>query len=989
MKSIHAYIVFLCIIYSAVKAQDNHIKYSINENGYSFSINPLWDNTRKALRMDHRSNIDSVIYTEYFNRGIRRGNNIVVTGDRPRFALLKHLVQDQLSPDMIKMGDGMISINIGGRKELLHLQKNISVIFDPGSTQYTCSLDSFPGLKITLLVSQARDWGAVVRLAFENTGSRELDLTASLIFGGTRICGRTFTPAYFLTDEKEDLRSNAVEKVKDAIEISAENIPGKIAIYQLPAGTTSVENHKARLSKQIILNAAATKTIYYVVKQSLEKRGSTKKIDFAAVENLIEESRGYYRNILKCCMISTPDKILDAGFRTAVLNFDNIYEAPAWLEGIHWWSAYWANNYQISAAISLGEILKAKKAILFFNSKKYGPSPAMMLSGNPFADSLRQGWEDGLPYYLFQLIQYYRSTGDGQLMKAIWPALSNSIHKLWLLRDPDKNGLLNWHMGANAFLYQADHLGMPGDAASPSLFMAGMLREMAVIAAEMGYSDSASEWRSLSDTMYLNLEKILWNSPTGTYYSHKDLQQIIHRPHYYSDFVFPALYANFNSVKSWQCLQALYNTLWVENYTGDKSLIRVGDLKPSLFGNDNVMPVQMAEAARAYFKLGEFGKGIKLLSSVALAGTIFTEAPGNFPERMNNEGKGELNYLFGNPIASFIEATISGLFGVELTDKSNAVKWNPSFPETWNEASLRLPHVRINFKKKSGNGITAVSYKMAHNKERQLEFSLLLSPGHIRSVSCNGKQMKYELRAGIGKMEILLSAGKAMSHEVRIVYEAKEVKVERMVYNNDKFLCELNTAIDSLYDPQNVFERSALSNTIIDGTINGNCIGHHSFFVKVKGLPVVYPISVDLHPVKKITEEKVDISGIGTNSTVIDISPYRNTDTVYAFTEWRNSNLVFDEAYYVSIDSNTKRVFAEYGLTGPILKMAMINNGISHQYTRETVKTRFEPTLTVPVNKKGDFLSLLFINEMETRLTGATVGRIILIYTDGSSRTIL
>ena len=71
-----------------VSAQDSHIKYRVNDKGYSFSINPQWDNTKKALRMDHRSNNDFVLYDESFNRGIRRGYNILATGDKPRFVKL-------------------------------------------------------------------------------------------------------------------------------------------------------------------------------------------------------------------------------------------------------------------------------------------------------------------------------------------------------------------------------------------------------------------------------------------------------------------------------------------------------------------------------------------------------------------------------------------------------------------------------------------------------------------------------------------------------------------------------------------------------------------------------------------------------------------------------------------------------------------------------------------------------------------------------------
>ena len=42
------------------------------------------------------------------------------------------------------------------------------------------------------------------------------------------------------------------------------------------------------------------------------------------------------------------------------------------------------------------------------------------------------------------------------------------------------------------------------------------------------------------------------------------------------------------------------------------------------------------------------------MCGVARAATVFTEQPGSFPERMDAAGKGEYNYMFGNPSASYL-----------------------------------------------------------------------------------------------------------------------------------------------------------------------------------------------------------------------------------------------------------------------------------------------------------------------------------------------
>lgn len=119
MKTTIIQLILSLVFMNYIKAQDKPVKYEVNQNGYSFSTRPEWDNAVKMSRMDHRSEIDSVFYDEYFNRGIRRSNTILVTGDRPRFAIMKNVKPEKPDPDLIKMGEGMIRIKIDKREKYL------------------------------------------------------------------------------------------------------------------------------------------------------------------------------------------------------------------------------------------------------------------------------------------------------------------------------------------------------------------------------------------------------------------------------------------------------------------------------------------------------------------------------------------------------------------------------------------------------------------------------------------------------------------------------------------------------------------------------------------------------------------------------------------------------------------------------------------------------------------------------------------------------
>lgn len=1071
-------------------AQTQKIKYQIEPDGYSFSIQPNWNNEIKMHRMSHRSDVDSVVYDEYYNRAIRRGNSILVSGDKPAFALMQYLKQDKLDPDLVKMGSGRIQVTIGDKSGWLELQKDIKVIFRPWSTEYDCTLPFANDLKIKLVVSQARDWGMVVKLSFQNISSQQIAIGTNLLFGGLRVCGRTFSASYF-SETKEDENDRCVIDEKNQVaELSSSGLPGKTIITAIPYSEPVVLQSRVSFTHELNLKKEETGTIYFAIGQTVEESDEEnllKKITTADPEVLMLESKNYYNKILEKYSISTPDKLLNAGFKTALLNFDNIRSDSAWLEGVHWWASYTSNNYQISAATSMGDIQAASRALYLFNTPQYGPAPSLGASGRPFIDSIFWwGSEDGLPYYIYQLNQYYHATGDSELVRRIWPGLKKSIRRLFDLRDPDGNGLINWHAGSNSFLYQADHLGMPGDAASPSLIMAYNLIDLSTLAQILGDADASREWKSLSDKIFLNLENLLWNSKIGFFHSHKDLQGIKPNSHYYTDLVFPALYSNLPDIYGWQSLHYLYNTLWCENYEGQKKLMRTGNLKPSIFGNDNVMPVQMAEAARAYFKYGDAEKGISLMQSVALASTVFTEAPGSFPERLSDEGKGEANYLFGNPIGAFIYTTIDGIFGLGLKKGGAQLRWNPSFPDDWDSAALNLPYAKTEFIKYSKGNERSAKYKVTYDRKRELHFTLLIEPSSNVEIRCNNKRVNYRVFPGFGKIKIELEDRKAFSHTIIIRYIPLRIKkhLPPVVYSNGSAQWSFDKPVEKISDPQHLFKKMKIAGTSLQATVNDNS-GTQQFFVKLKDIDAIFPVVVQvkpavqiqfpflrfdvqnrklrlrinsfIHPAKderyilriQLLDKKKDISIsnkneyaeweiefvqslilpgtmctvqysllngsemihsgsqdvliIGTDPAAsklmeeyveshkkhLQLDAWFNTNRICAVTEWRSNNYtVIDSNYFSSVSDGTKSVLKNFGVSFSEPKLAMVNLGISERNTREMVRSNFPANLSIPVNKKCYQLSLLFINEMEARLTQAEVGALTLLYSDGSKRII-
>lgn len=124
----------------------------------------------------------------------------------------------------------------------------------------------------------------------------------------------------------------------------------------------------------------------------------------------------------------------------------------------------------------------------------------------------------------------------------------------------------------------------------------------------------------------------------------------------------PVLYGEESAESTALGLARMKERLAYHSDETGETLMRVGELRPSMFGTDSVMPAQTAEAARACFLAGDTKTGLALMCGVARAATVFTEQPGSFPERMDAAGKGEYNYMFGNPSASYLY-TVTYFYG--------------------------------------------------------------------------------------------------------------------------------------------------------------------------------------------------------------------------------------------------------------------------------------------------------------------------------------
>ena len=831
-------------------------KYRLDADGISIRVESGARALPTISRSDHLYQTRTVPPDDTFNRGVRRGDTILVTGDRPRLALMRTLPEDSPGPDLAKLGDGRLRVSCGEIELWLDSCLQISTVFNPGSTEYVLSDPQLPHLRFNLVFAQAQDWGVVARLTVANQRADATSLLVEFHYGGLRRCGRNFRPAYFVPDAPNG-PDNQYRIAGNAALLHDETMPDWVAVVSFPPLTSRIEEERVVYGHELYLTAGAVHSVSWVAGRGASPAAAQALVAVVEPDALIDESSAYYASLLARATIKTPRPVLDAGFRTCLWNLDSIYAEHAWLEGVHWWSAYWTNLFQISAAIALGQFERARRALEFFSSHGYGN---LLASGKaptwPEADWLTYYPYDGIFYYLYQLCQYVEATGDLAVAGAMWPSLTETLGRVFEERDGNGNSLLDWRLGCNAFLYQADQLGMPGDAASPSLMAAGMLERLAALGRRLGRETEAARWAEVAQRIYAGLPS-LWNPRLGAFYSHVDLQGLAHSAHYYTDLVYPVLYARLPDELGWQGLAHLRDTLCFETINGEPgrrlTLMRVGDLKPSMFGNDSVLPAQMAEAARAFCAIGDNETAAQMLEAIALAGTIHTEAPGNFPERMDEGGKGEFNYLFGNPIGAFAYGVVAGLFGLSLTGDGQVLAWRPAFPDGWDHAELALPYAEVSYDQSTEQGYVTRVYR-AHSPGRSLDFSVFLAPCRSVEVICNGKPIEPTLSPALGRTRLQITLPGSGKYDLRIRYRPLQSKARGPAHAVAGQLVrwDLPEEIERISDPQGLLEGIQIDGSHASGVIDG-AAGHHRLYFYLRDVFTVIPVECEVVPAISVT----------------------------------------------------------------------------------------------------------------------------------------
>jgi hypothetical protein len=410
--------------------------------------------------------------------------------------------------------------------------------------------------------------------------------------------------------------------------------------------------------------------------------------------------------------IRTPDAHFDSIMNWARAVSDYHVQGPALVLGTH--------GYQLSGHISMawygkewgGDRQTMERMLRHYAIGQGGANNGIrgedkprdvMYGGQLMSDSF--GWiswmgpnftrwlnEDNTAYWVHQVYQHYRWSGDQKFVRDLWPSVKQAVAWECAQNDADGDGLFwSFYPFWNADSY--DCLQHSASATAVGWAMLDAAARMAVVA---GDTEAAGKYRAYADKSKAAADRVLWNDRVG---------------------VFTSVSADgleYSHPNAWEPTQAVVHGLldaergrrtmrWVESHYGfegsrpDVRLIMTSDLWPLRWSNQWVATGDTLFNALAGLKSGDVDLWWPYIRT-AVHSSFRSSYPGiNFA--INNTGMGSGDREDCDSDDPHPHLAVRGVFGIEPAIDEGKLFICPAFPSDWNEASIQTPDVCYHYRR--------------------------------------------------------------------------------------------------------------------------------------------------------------------------------------------------------------------------------------------------------------------------------------------------
>ncbi len=471
-----------------------------------------------------------------------------------------------------------------------------------------------------------------------------------------------------------------------------------------------------------------------------------------------EEKRtvAHFKDLLNKNRIKTPSRVLDNAYKVAVCDMEYTWwDGLGWMEIPSYWNGFFPQHNQVRTAASMGQLDRAKDCLLFCGLR----ADETGLIQWPTVGASTWGKQDWSHLYIWSLDYYYRSSGDIEAIRALWPHLIRAYDRAYAATATEPGSLIRCYP-QSFFDTQEDDINTPYKGSSPTI--AGIItsRQMAGFAEALGLDNEAEQYRQRADKAQQELREELWDDKLGRFLYWINEDGIKHTDSQQHTYSWPVLFGITDALDSYTSLRHLKETLISPRDIVYNSNQFPEDRLSCLGAQESIVVTGLVAVALA--RLGDAETGFRIMQGASEC-IMGKPHEGLVPE----QAQIDFQSYFSGSAAAFAWGVVEGLFGIRWNIPAGELILEPCLPSSWPHAEIKLKNLswRIEQDQNKWKGIL----KTDESVGRRLRVKL--PPCNITSCRIGSKSAEYSIEPAIDGIFVTVTVPAERKTEVSIEHQ--------------------------------------------------------------------------------------------------------------------------------------------------------------------------------------------------------------------------
>ena len=441
--------------------------------------------------------------------------------------------------------------------------------------------------------------------------------------------------------------------------------------------------------------------------------------------------------------IETPEPDFDTVVNRAAVEHRYQFEYPAFIHGILGWNKYGKINFGYYAADDAGMHREVEDSLHFIAGSQDAGGRQRYLS----AAFHSIGWAEEVDFYFVEQVwHHYRWTGDQAFLTALYPAARRALEHALAASDPDHTGVMTGYYE----FWQNDAHSRGGKCVVHGALAWGALRAAAGMAALLGETTDAAQYREYAALVRARLETELWHDQVGAFGSAEWNGDVRPHPETQEQFL-PAIRGLGSTRQRRRASRYLRDTFLLRPRAG-VTLELINDWWPIFWSHHYVANGDALLSVLGAARSGDLDGYWPLVQSIVRG--ALTSSDGSLRSTQDNAGRGTGLRHTAEVQAPMLQMVVEGLFGITAAAHENRLVIRPNFPAHWSHARLQRPGLTVHYRRETGHP-AAITLQVITDAPRRITVELPIR-GRVRHATVDGVRVKLNFAPHVGAARLRL-----------------------------------------------------------------------------------------------------------------------------------------------------------------------------------------------------------------------------------------